>query len=216
LCCWRRLCPAWPSPSLTRPSQRRAKCDGALPACGECARSGAECERPNAEDDGRKRRKRRESAATDQSDQIGGANLLVQAAMEAGPASASASGPPQAPLSLDQLFPYPEHANPNSSLPPDPSTSLFPAPVQHRPQQPASALPPYHSPTPPSTASFDLFTPLDAAEAVASLQTAPNLPLGFVTNPQPDPVNHVSFNIARPSSPPTSTSEPAPRLHYLR
>ena len=122
----------------------------------------------------------------------------------------------QGPVSLDQLFPYPELGNPNPHIIPDSSASLFPVPIQRPLQRPTSPLQLHHSPTPPSTSSFDLFTSLDAAEAVASLQTAGNLPSSFGTSSQANVVNRVSFDTPQTGPSPVSSSEPSPRLHYLR
>jgi len=211
--------------------QRRAKCDGGVPVCGECARSGAACDRPAAEDDGRKRRKAKQPK---QQEKIQGSIPLVPVVIESSPAtaisspaasvSAQASHPDSVPaqLSLDQLFLYPA-INPISHL----VTNSIPAlrrSTSHPSTQHPVALPdpPFNlirRPTPPQISSFDLFTSLDAAEAVASLQTASLAPppQNLSSQSHPSLIDSASFETSTSTAPNDhAPMDPPPRLHYLR
>lgn len=48
--------------ACTRCRQKKGRCDGVQPTCGLCAAAGVECEVPNPEEDGRKRKRRDKTA----------------------------------------------------------------------------------------------------------------------------------------------------------
>ncbi|GAA6018870.1 hypothetical protein JCM10207_000269 [Rhodosporidiobolus poonsookiae] len=159
-----------------RCKSRRARCDGAAPVCGECAKAGAVCEMPDPAEDGRKRRKSRAPSGLAKA-----APAAVDPPLPAGSAQASA-----APLTGPSDSP--------ATLPPPPADLLSDSTFSSSFELPdASAI---AAPT-----AFDLFASFAAAQAdtaypapVTGSSTATSAPAGAaVDDASSTPVPQLSY-----------------------